>query len=1015
MSKLLAFFQGLFILLLCCTIHVPLLGQLTPSIQKTERHIGIKDGLENRHVNSTFIDANQHPWFLSENRISHYKNDRIKNYNLTDDFSNRGFNHGFADALGNFWLSENFEWYYPFNFQRGVIFTPSTQKVTSINTYLGVSLAIHSLLPFNKKIFIGTKNGQVLAFDVQKRHLVKLASFSNRIKLLYVGSLGIVLALEKNSQYDQSIIHLTTEGKILSITPTYNDFVRSVIQVKKHLFYIYRTKQNTLVIKQLGGSIQHSFPIFTETYLTNIIYTESKQEFIVNEATSLAFYDQQFNLKFRFPFNYLIHDFCSDYFGNIILSTNNGVNIIQLNKRKNFTFLQNSDPENIIDNYSCRAIIKIDKNTILVNTNKGRQLINLTTSKITHLHNFSNAADENMKFVLSSIKDKNGDIICGEDALIKINLSKKQDEILCKLDSTKIWAIKEYAQGYLLGLEKRGILYYDKISKKTTSFANSQDVFKNSIIYDFYQDKNAIYIASEAGLHIAINDKQIIQIPFPLANKLQMTCFSLKLNTKKANQLLIATQNGIWMLDLSQKTLRPFIKSTNYHHKKFLSAYQTNNGVWASSEEGIWHFDDFGYLLKIYTTSDGITTSECNRLAHFQDEKGILYFGGVNGINILNPSNFPSNKEPRFSLKVDSLLTFLDSKKNRHLTNFRDSTLLLQRGENNLELLLSYEDHKYACDKKFFYKISNALVNEWQILSSGKLVLSNIDIGISKLDIMVVSCNDFVTAKKISITIKRPKPVYLEWYFWVAILALISVFVKLYTYYYTAQLARRNIILKLKVAEQTAALQESLKLKEQLLGLLVHDVRYPIQSFHGISKKLSYLIQKNDVERLILLGKETETKSKKVLWLIDELVYWIKGANKNWETNKQLCNLGEIIEQLFEVYSEELKEKKLTYTIINGNLIRNTDQSLLIIVLRNVIFNTIIHAIPDTKIIITISQFQEQSKIILQNQYNPNAPKHHQSLGVGLSILEPILEKANVTITISPDLVNHLYICTVSF
>jgi K+-sensing histidine kinase KdpD len=217
------------------------------------------------------------------------------------------------------------------------------------------------------------------------------------------------------------------------------------------------------------------------------------------------------------------------------------------------------------------------------------------------------------------------------------------------------------------------------------------------------------------------------------------------------------------------------------------------------------------------------------------------------------------------------------------------------------------------------------------------------------------------------------------------------------------------------VEEQTAALQESLKLKEQLLGLLVHDVRYPVQSFHGISKKLNYLIQKNDFERLTLLGKETETRSKKVLWLIDELVYWIKGANKNWEPTKQSCNLGEIIEQLFEVYSEELTEKWLSYEIFGKNIISNTDQSLLIIVLRNVIFNTVIHAIPHTKIVITVTQQEGLSTIRLQNQYDPQVKSHHQGLGVGLSILESILEKANFTIHTSSDISKQEYICTVSF
>ena len=216
MNQIFKYIRGIFTILLClcCTLAVPLMGQLMHSIQHTERHLGIKDGIETKHVNTTFIDNNQQLWFLSDNMISLFKGDKIVNYKLTDNFSNRGFNQSFADMKGNFWLIENFEWYYPFNFQGGVIFNPITKKTYSLTNHIGVSLDIHSLLPFKDKVFVGTKNGQLFAFDVQKKRLQKLASFSNRVKLLYAGSLGIVLVLEKNSQQDQSIILLyTTKNK----------------------------------------------------------------------------------------------------------------------------------------------------------------------------------------------------------------------------------------------------------------------------------------------------------------------------------------------------------------------------------------------------------------------------------------------------------------------------------------------------------------------------------------------------------------------------------------------------------------------------------------------------------------------------------------------------------------------------------------------------------------------------------------------------------------------------------
>jgi signal transduction histidine kinase/ligand-binding sensor domain-containing protein len=980
-----------------------LLGQPRKfDLQKTEKHLSILDGLSNRHINSTFIDKHRKIWFLTENKIGQFEFGKIKNYQLVDKFSNRGFNAATEDEIGNFWLSENYEWYYPFDVQNCVIFNPISKKVTSIEKYVHQKIAIRSIISdAQNHIFLSTSNGQIYRFDSKKQVLQLIISLSKMpIKLLYAGSKGLIACVEQDSRKDNLLVHLSFEGKILSQTDVKGQFVRSVVEAENRLFYITH-QPKTMGMKEIGGSFVKYFPVSRDGYLSNIIYIKNKQNFILNEGNSLRFLDKNFNLVEHYKQDVLIHHIIYDEFGNYILSTNNGVNIIQFNEKKIRTFLENKDPEKLNENYSCRKILKIDKENVIVNTNKRRQLINLKSSSVKSLHDFKNENGENPRFVLTVLQDKDGDIVFGEDALVKTNLRTNKDETLCTLDSTKIWAISAYKDGYLLGLEKHGVIYYDKKTKNARPFSKINHEFDNAIIYDFFTINHELYIASEAGFYQVLNENIIKTIPFSVEKGLQMTCFSLQKDKQNPTQLFIATLNGIWIFDLVKRTVRPFIQDKSYHHKKYLSAYTTKNGVWASSEEGIWHFDAKGNLLKIYTVTDGLTSNECNRLAHFQDENDVLYFGGMNGLNIMNPSDFSTAQAKVFDLKIDSVYTYEGKYKNRFFANFNVPFLQLNRAENSIEVAFSYEDFKYDCSKKYFYRTDKSLVKDWQLLTDRRLILNNIDNGMTTIEIMVVSCDNYVDAKTKKIVINRPNPLYLTWYFWFFVLVLLALLIWMSVKYSTYQLKRRNEFLQKKVNEQTHTLKESLALKETLLSLLVHDVRYPVQSFYDLSKKLAYLTQKNDHERLFLLGKETENKSRKVLWLIDELVYWVKSTNKNWESVRQDCDLGKIINQIFDIYSDEMGVKSLIYKIDNQAIRATVDQGLFVIVIRNLIFNAIIHSKSSTVIEVSITLTAHKNQIIIRNEFEGNTQNLELGLGVGMTILAPILRKANFIIETS--------------
>ena len=55
--------------------------------------------------------------------------------------------------------------------------------------------------------------------------------------------------------------------------------------------------------------------------------------------------------------------------------------------------------------------------------------------------------------------------------------------------------------------------------------------------------------------------------------------------------------------------------------------------LWLSTNKGLARFDPRKMTFKNYDRSDGLQGSEFNQWAYFKNKEGVMFFGGVNGIN----------------------------------------------------------------------------------------------------------------------------------------------------------------------------------------------------------------------------------------------------------------------------------------------------------------------------------------------------------------------------------------------
>lgn len=66
--------------------------------------------------------------------------------------------------------------------------------------------------------------------------------------------------------------------------------------------------------------------------------------------------------------------------------------------------------------------------------------------------------------------------------------------------------------------------------------------------------------------------------------------------------------------------------------------------LWMSTNFGISRFDPVQKTFRRFTSSDGLQSNEFNQNSYAKDHNGIMYFGGINGLNIFTPQEITDNQ-----------------------------------------------------------------------------------------------------------------------------------------------------------------------------------------------------------------------------------------------------------------------------------------------------------------------------------------------------------------------------------
>jgi ligand-binding sensor domain-containing protein len=552
-----------------------------------------KNGLANHFVTS-LIEDNHHQIIVGTiDGISVISNEKIKIFGKSNGLKNTSVTSFAKDKLGKIYIG-TFGGLFQFNHD-------SISEIKSV-----ISKQITCLLIGSQDcIWIGTTEGlfclenNQLKFQDRLNYIedkeITCLSENPKTKEIAIGTKkGIAIINLKN----QHIINLNSNNGLLDehiLALQYSPEGELWIGTKSGLmnysengmsYYTIRDDNNSNHIRTLLFDIENNLWIGTHSGL----YKYRDKGFTVygkNEGLGGAF----------------IYQITDDKEGNLwIGSEHNGVF-----KYENGIFKNFSEKDGLADNQAQSSFVSED-GKIYVGTEKGISII------------------ENNQ--IYSLKQKTGIEI--NTPIYAVFIDKKK----------RLWYGTKNGLGYL---QKENNTYTNTKLKLPTTISNYE-------VWSIKEDLNGnLWIGTYlSGLYKFLNEK-ITPVELPISQKIESV---LDIEFDSRNNLYAATLSGVLKYEpIKNKaqlvTEQEGLSSDLVYSIKITKDYKT---IWAGTNQGVSKINieklySSIYDITTYNKSDGFEGVECNTHGIFEDQKGNVWFGTVNGLVKYTPQNFKHNEQ----------------------------------------------------------------------------------------------------------------------------------------------------------------------------------------------------------------------------------------------------------------------------------------------------------------------------------------------------------------------------------
>ncbi|MCW8960274.1 MAG: ATP-binding protein, partial [Ignavibacteriaceae bacterium] len=570
----------------------------------------------------------------------------------------------------------------------------------------------------------------------------------------------------------------------------------------------------------------------------------------------------------------------------------------------------------------------------------------------------------------------------------------------------------------------------DRLKRKSNTFLHYQNDPENpksissKMVYCFYEDKSGnLWIGTNGGglMMYNRNTDDFTYYKYDPKNPLG----SLSSNIISS---ICQDENGILWIGTGGGGLNRFDKP-----KKRFEHYREKDGLandlvwgvlndgkgnlWISTGKGISKFNIKNKSFRNYDSKDGLQGNDFNQWASFKSSNGEMYFGGVNGFNVINPDLIKENPYPPkiaitdFQVLHKAVSIGYDSLWERTILekSITETKLIeLNHDDNIISFELTALDfhspskNKYAYflegfDKNWFYTDAN----------HRNITYTNLDPGEYTLRVKGSNSDGVWNANGTSLKIIINSPWWATWWSYILYgFVFTLIFTGSTRFYLNRQRLRHQLQLE---HEHAKKLEEIDQMKSSFYANISHEFRTPLMLILGPAEKLLSKITDDDHRKQAGLIKGN---ANKLLNLINQLLDLSKIEAGKLKLQASSGNIAQFIKGIvmeFEPIAEQ-KDITLKISLEKEEIVAYFDRDKLEKIILNVMSNAVKFTPKGGTISVNLKLIIHSLEIIVRDtgigiprsklpnifdrfyQVDGSHTREYEGTGIGLALTKELVE-----------------------
>ena len=888
--------------------------------------------------------------------------------------------------------------------KEGILYRHKDSKTDSITQITHNNLPVNNIIGIatinSSHIYLSTDNGKIFNFDINKKILSELiGEFTD-----YPGI--IVLTTDTN---DRLWIGTETYG-IFVYDTIKKQFIQNELfegekyNVNKEMFLtLYNDSDGYIWGGTDGGGL---YKINPYTGDINLFFKQDANEFSLGSNTIL--------------------DINEDNHKNLWICTNYGKLSVLPNVDNNINYHEgsaNHTPQRIL------SIYKSSKNDLWIGTD-GSGLTKVTfdaSGRSREKQYFNNLALSRGFYIQSITEDQNQNIWFGtyrnglwfhdtkQDTFKKIDILNNKNQ-----EATDVRTVYTDLKGRIWAGSNISVNIYSSNKELLASFENNTNGLQGSITESIIEDNSGT-------IWLGLYDGGLFKFNENLKN-LKASSFTNISNIKKTNSeaissiksMTIGAPGTLWLVNHQSKLVKFNIKTNTFSTIEDINipkdvnlaaiVKEDNDNLWLSSSNGIFHLNTITSNVKSYYSSDGLQDNIFLSRSAFRDSKGMLYFGGNNGLNYFYPNKI-SKKESTPQLYINTI-EILNQPIEQLLPEFGNleayntQPLRLKSDQSSFSFKFSAIDN--VLDPKYHYAYRLKGFNDnWIISGQERLATyTNIPYGNYVFEVKAGTKKDNwnIPPKQIAVSIAPP--------LWQSSAAYIIYFIILCLVIYASRkwylLKNKLLFEKLNHKKEN----ELYDLKMNFFAKMSHEIQTPITLILGPLDDMLKRSQENGNMLLNQRLKIIENNSKRLSKIARELTLI---RNKELNELKLLAtknNLYNHIDEIAVSFKELARKKRIDFAINCPKNLHSAwyDKEKIEHVIYNLLSNAFkftpkegnvqLNVIPfDSKKQIKVSVSdtgsgipKDELELIFNLFYQSNTSKKNKGSGIGLALTKELVD-----------------------